>query len=64
MTANESGPDQKSHLEKEKFEGKVPARRPGNDRDMASAVLFAVTNQYLNGQNIVVDGGYLLNVGT
>ncbi|MCJ1356018.1 MAG: hypothetical protein MMC33_006012 [Icmadophila ericetorum] len=64
MTANDSGADQKSHLEKEKFEGKVPAARPGNDRDMAGAVLFAVTNQYLNGQNLVVDGGYLLSVGT
>ena len=63
MTASESGEDQKSSIEKEKFEGKVPARRPGNDRDMASAVLFAATNTYLNGQIIVVDGGYLLAAG-
>jgi NAD(P)-dependent dehydrogenase (short-subunit alcohol dehydrogenase family) len=62
MTANESGPDQKSEIEKEKYE-KVPAKRPGHDRDMAGAVLFAATNQYLNGQTVAVDGGYILSVG-
>ena len=64
MTAKESGEDQKSHIEKEKFEGKVPARRPGKDEDMANAVLFAATNQYLNGQIIAVDGGYILSAGS
>ena len=64
MTASESGEDQKSELPKEKFEGKVPARRPGNDRDMANAILFAASNQYLSGQTVVVDGGYLLAAGT
>ncbi|POS82848.1 NAD(P)-binding protein [Erysiphe pulchra] len=62
MTACESGADQKSHIEKEKYE-KVPARRPGKDEDMAGAVLFAVTNQYLNGATIAVDGGYILYAG-
>ena len=64
MTASESGENQKSEIPKEKFEGKVPARRPGRDQDMAGAILFAATNQYLNGQTVVVDGGYLLAVGT
>jgi NAD(P)-dependent dehydrogenase (short-subunit alcohol dehydrogenase family) len=63
MTASDSGENQKSYLPKDKYEDKVPARRPGNDRDMAGAVLFAATNQYLNGQNIVVDGGYTLAAG-
>jgi NAD(P)-dependent dehydrogenase (short-subunit alcohol dehydrogenase family) len=63
MTAGESGEDQKSHIDKGKYE-KVPARRPGNDRDMAGAILFAVCNQYLNGQTVAVDGGYLLHAGT
>lgn len=63
MTAGESGENQKSHLDKEKYE-KVPARRPGNDRDMAGAVLFTATNQYLNGQTVAVDGGYMLSAGT
>lgn len=63
MTAGgKSGEDQKSHLEKEKYE-KVPARRPGKDEDMANAVLFAATNQYLNGQTVAVDGGYILHAG-
>jgi len=55
MTAGESGRDQKSHIEKKKYE-KVPARRPGKDQDMAGAVLFATANQYLNGQTVAVDG--------
>ncbi|CAF9914394.1 MAG: hypothetical protein GOMPHAMPRED_008150 [Gomphillus americanus] len=63
MTADESDDKQKSHIEKEKFEGKVPADRPGKDEDMGSAVLFAATNQYLNGVEVVVDGGYIINEG-
>jgi NAD(P)-dependent dehydrogenase (short-subunit alcohol dehydrogenase family) len=47
----------------EKYE-KIPARRPGNDRDMGNAVLYAATNQYVNGQTIVVDGGYVLWAGS
>jgi NAD(P)-dependent dehydrogenase (short-subunit alcohol dehydrogenase family) len=62
MTAGESGADQKSYIEKEKYE-KVPARRPGKDEDMAGAVLFVATNQYLNGQTVAVDGGYILHAG-
>lgn len=64
MTAGDSGDNQKSELPKEQFEEKVPARRPGHDRDMANAILFASTNTYLNGQTVVVDGGYLLAAGT
>lgn len=63
MTTSESGANQKSAIPKDKFEGKVPAQRPGNDRDMANAVLFAVSNQYFNGQNFAVDGGYTLAAG-
>ncbi|OAP54763.1 hypothetical protein AYL99_11211 [Fonsecaea erecta] len=64
MTAQESGDDQKSHIPREKYADKVPARRPGEDRDMANAVLFAATNQYLNGQTVAVDGGYILSAGS
>jgi NAD(P)-dependent dehydrogenase (short-subunit alcohol dehydrogenase family) len=64
MTAGESDEKQKSFIPKEKYEQKVPAGRPGKDEDMASAVLFTATNQYLNGQTIVVDGGYVLAAGT
>lgn len=64
MTAHESDEKQKSALPKEKYENKVPAKRPGKDEDMASAVLFTATNQYMNGQTVVVDGGYVLAAGT
>lgn len=63
MTAGESGEDQKSHIPKEKYESKTSARRPGKETDMANAILFAATNQYLNGQNIIVDGGYVITAG-
>lgn len=63
MTTQESDENQKSSIPKDKFEGKVPAQRPGNDRDMANAALFAITNQYFNGQNFAVDGGYTLAAG-
>lgn len=62
MTAGESKDNQKSEIPAEKYEH-LPARRPGNDRDMANAILFAATNQYLNGQIVPVDGGYLLKFG-
>lgn len=63
MTTQESGENQKSEMPKEKKET-LPSGRPGNDRDMAAAVLFCASCQYLNGQNIPVDGGYLIQVGT
>ena len=63
MTAKESNEIQKSELPAEKF-AYLPAGRPGNDQDVANAVLFAATNQYLNGQIVPVDGGYLLKYGS
>ncbi|KAF7524416.1 hypothetical protein G7054_g11433 [Neopestalotiopsis clavispora] len=62
MTADGSGSDQKSHIEKDKYK-KVPAQRPGKDEDMAQAVLFFAVNQYLNGQTLAVDGGYTIAAG-
>ncbi|KAH8810419.1 short chain dehydrogenase/reductase, partial [Flagelloscypha sp. PMI_526] len=57
MTTQESGEDQKSFLPKEHKEG-LPSARPGQDMDIASVILFAASCQYLNGQNIAVDGGH------
>ena len=54
MTTSESGANQKSHIPKEDFETKVPAGRPGNDRDMASAILFVACNTYLNGERLLL----------
>lgn len=62
MTTQESDDKQKSEMPKDKKEG-LPASRPGNDKDMAAAILFAASCQYLNGQNIAVDGGYVIQVG-
>ncbi|KAF2086463.1 NAD(P)-binding protein [Saccharata proteae CBS 121410] len=63
MTTQDSDDQtQKSSMPKE-AKGELPAGRPGNDRDMAAAVLFAASCQYLNGQEIPVDGGYLIQVG-
>lgn len=64
MTAGDSGEDQKSSIPKEKYEDKTAARRPGKDEDMANAVLFMATNQYLNGVTVPVDGGYILMAGS
>lgn len=63
MTTQDSNENQKSEMPKE-HKGGLPSQRPGNDRDMAAAVLFAASCQYLNGQTIPVDGGYLIQVGT
>ncbi|KAI9042291.1 SDR family NAD(P)-dependent oxidoreductase [Aspergillus affinis] len=64
MTTGGSDEGQKSAIPKEKYEQKVPAARPGKEEDMASTVLFTTTNQYLDGQTIVVDGGYVLAAGS
>ena len=53
MTAGDSKDNQKSELPKDKY-AHLPSERPGTDRDMANAILFAATNQYLNGQVVPV----------
>ncbi len=63
MTAGESDEYQKSHIPKEKYAEKIPAARPGRDIDMAQAVLALVSNQYINGETLTVDGGYVLRHG-
>ncbi|KAK6436879.1 hypothetical protein LTR95_006920 [Oleoguttula sp. CCFEE 5521] len=63
MTAGEPGANQKSFVPKNKYAERVPAGRPGHDRDMANAILFAATNQYLNGQTVTVDDGYTTAAG-
>ncbi|KAH8717031.1 short chain dehydrogenase/reductase [Phaeosphaeriaceae sp. PMI808] len=63
MTTGDSRDDnQKSEMPKE-AKGGLPAQRPGNDRDIAAAILFVVSCQYLNGQTVTVDGGYAIQVG-
>ncbi|KAE9393661.1 NAD(P)-binding protein [Gymnopus androsaceus JB14] len=38
----------------------IPTGRPGEDEDMAQAVVMLACNQYAYGQTIAVEGGYLL----
>lgn len=70
MTTFTSDDKQKSFLPKYDYPDivagseKVPADRPGHERDMGNAILFAVTNQYLNGHTLVVDGGFVLSAGS
>lgn len=61
-TKGESGKDQRSELPAERG-GMFPSGRPGKEEEMASTVLFCVSNQYLNGQDITVDGGATLTMG-
>lgn len=63
MTTQKSDENQKSQMPKE-HKGNLPSQRPGQDRDMAAAVLFVASCQYLNGQNVTVDGGYLASFGS
>lgn len=64
MTTDESDDKQKSQIPKEEFEGKVPAQRPGKDTDMAQGILFLAANQYVNGQVVPIDGGYIIATGS
>lgn len=51
MTTQESSDEnQKSEMPKD-AKGGLPSGRPGRDIDMAAAVLFCASCQYLNGQN-------------
>jgi NAD(P)-dependent dehydrogenase (short-subunit alcohol dehydrogenase family) len=64
MTADESGPDQKSQLPDKSIQekGHVPAGRAGADEEMAMAVIFLTRNTYVNGEILAVDGGVLNEV--
>lgn len=62
MTTDDSKDNQKSEMPKE-HKDMLPSQRPGKESDIAAAILFAASCQYLNGQNIPVDGGYLIQAG-
>ena len=63
MTAGDSKDNQKSELPKDKY-AHLPSERPGTDRDMANAILFAATNQYLNGQVIPVSSHSISHISS
>ena len=44
----------------ERLINRVPLKRPARVEEIASALEFLLTNEYITGQTIVVDGGYSL----
>jgi len=64
MTTSESDEENKSHMSMDNWlsEKKVPCDRPGDDEDMAQAILMLARNRYVNGQTVVVDGGLLFGM--
>jgi len=61
MTTDKNTSDEQNQSTLGKLDS-VPAKRPGNVKDMARVALFLGSrgSEYLNGQIIAVDGGYLL----
>ncbi|TCD64059.1 hypothetical protein EIP91_004567 [Steccherinum ochraceum] len=63
MTTDSSDEENKSQIPTSKQYGEekgIPAGRPGRDEDMAQLALFLACNEYMYGQTVAVDGGYLL----
>ncbi|KZT29457.1 NAD-P-binding protein [Neolentinus lepideus HHB14362 ss-1] len=63
MTTNESNEANKSEIPTDESYGEkkgIPAGRPGAEEDMAQLILSMAVNEYLYGQTIALDGGYLL----
>lgn len=62
MTTEKNGSDERNKSTLDVMDS-VPAKRPGNVRDMARVALFLGSrgSEYVNGQIVAVDGGYLLN---
>ncbi|KAL4076236.1 hypothetical protein V8B97DRAFT_45549 [Scleroderma yunnanense] len=64
MTVGTSDEHNKSHLSTEYWEKwGIPAGRPGREEDIAQIALLLACNQYVYGQTIAVDGGYMIAHG-
>ena len=48
-----------SEEEKEAFASETSLNRFGTPEEVAESILFLAENEYVTGQNLVVDGGYL-----
>ncbi|OSX59512.1 hypothetical protein POSPLADRAFT_1150956 [Postia placenta MAD-698-R-SB12] len=63
MTTSGSDDKNKSAIPVDESYGEkkgIPAGRPGREEDMAQAALLLACNEYMYGQVVAVDGGYLL----
>ncbi|WVQ66616.1 uncharacterized protein L199_004800 [Kwoniella botswanensis] len=59
---NNTGSD--DHVEEFTKKWGIPFGRPGNAVDYAQTILSVISNQYMTGGEIVIDGGWLFNSGT
>lgn len=41
----------------------IPLARPGNGVDYANCIISVMTNKYMTGSEVVIDGGWLLCMG-
>ena len=51
----------KSDLDQKLPEMAIPSRRHGYDSDMASAIQFLASNEYMHGSILPLDGGFTLS---
>lgn len=62
MTANNHDPKtHKSDLDQKLPKMSIPAGRYAYDEDMANAIIFLASNEYMHGQNLACDGGFTLS---
>ena len=54
--------DNQSELFVQNYINKAPLKRMGNPQDIVSAIYFLLSDQssYINGHNLVVDGGWTI----
>ncbi|CAO1622434.1 unnamed protein product [Parajaminaea phylloscopi] len=62
MTADNRDPKtHKSNLDEKLPEMAIPVGRYAYDEEMASAVIFLASNEYMHGQNLACDGGFTMS---
>ena len=52
-------PEAKQH----NIDVRIPLHREGTPRDVAEAVVFLMKNDFITGENIVIDGGMTMRIG-
>jgi len=52
-------PEQKKH----NIENRIPLHREGTPEDVAEVVVFLAQNDFITGENVVIDGGMTMRIG-
>jgi len=52
-------PEQRRH----NIENRIPLHREGTPEDVAEAVVFLMQNDFITGENVVIDGGMTMRIG-